>query len=278
MGFGAELSADPFAVAADAATVIRALGGGTPDVAIVLGTGWQPALHQLGEPLRTVPFSELPGFSVPGAQGHEGRLVLLRRGATTVAVLAGRIHLYEGHSAAEVAHAVRSLGLSGARTLVLTNSAGAIRPEYPVGEPVLIRDHLNLTGTSPLLGGPPPPSLAPRFIDMTETYDAWLRQLARQLNPKLREGIYAGVLGPQYETPAEIAMMAAAGAGLVGMSTVVEAIAARHLGIRLLGLSLVTNRAAGMAAGPLDPADVLRVSSAAAPSLGGLLAQLVDKL
>lgn len=239
-------------------------------VAIVLGSGWQEAAAELGTPDTTIPMPELPGFAAPTAQGHIGRVLSVPVGGTDTLVLMGRQHLYEGHSPADVVHPVRTAVAAGVDTVILTNAAGGIRPGLRVGEAVLVRDHLNLTGTTPLTG--------PEFVNMVDTWDPGLRLLARRVDPDLTEGVYAGLTGPQYETPSEIRMLATIGADLVGMSTVLEAIAARALGVRLLGISLVTNLAAGVTGAPLAHADVLAEGRAAAPRLGKLLRGVLEQL
>ncbi|WP_327148288.1 purine-nucleoside phosphorylase [Nocardia sp. NBC_01329] len=239
-------------------------------VAVVLGSGWQDAVAELGTPNAEIPMPELPGFAAPTAQGHVGRVVSVSVGDTDTLVLMGRQHLYEGHGAEEVVHPVRTAVAAGAETVILTNAAGGIRPGLRVGEAVLVRDHVNLTGTTPLAGA--------SFVDMVDAWDPELRHLARRIDPDLTEGVYAGLTGPQYETPAEIRMLATIGADLVGMSTVLEAIAARALGVRLLGISLVTNLAAGVTGAPLTHAEVLAEGRAAAPRLGKLLRGLLEQL
>jgi purine-nucleoside phosphorylase len=193
-------------------------------------------------------------------------------------VLLGRSHLYEGRTPAEVVHAVRTAVMAGTKVVVLTNAAGALNPVLRPGQLVLLRDHLNLTGASPLSGGEPPPAYRSRFVDLTDLYSAQLRQIARSVGPSLAEGVYAALPGPHYETPAEVAMLRAAGADLVGMSTALEAIAARHLGASVLGLSLVTNLAAGVSPTPLDHSEVLAAGATAVPRLGRLLATLLPLL
>lgn len=191
-------------------------------------------------------------------------------GDTPVLLLMGRQHLYEGYDSAEVVHPVCAAVAAGAETVILTNSAGGIRPGLRVGEPVLINDHLNLTARTPLSSA--------TFVDMVDAWDPELRLLAKQVDPGLTEGVYAGLIGPQYETPAEIRMLATIGADLVGMSTVLEAIAGRALGAWLLGVSLVTNAAAGVTGAPLSHAEVLAEGNAAAPRLGKLLRGVVERL
>lgn len=240
------------------------------DVAVVLGSGWSEVAGALGDPLWEGAVADLPGFPTPTAVGHAGRVRALTHGRLRVLALLGRVHVYEGHRPDTVGHAVRTAVSAGCDTALLTNAAGGIRSDLTVGEPVLIADQLNLTGRSPLAG--------PRFVDLTGLYDPDLRTLARTVDPTLAEGVYAGLVGPQFETPAEIGMLATLGADLVGMSTVVEAIAARAAGARLLGVSLVSNLAAGISPVPLSAEDVLAAGRAALPRLGALLAGLLDRL
>jgi purine-nucleoside phosphorylase len=234
------------------------------DVAIVLGSGWRPAASALGTPTATLPQAELPGFAPPTAIGHSGELLSMRIGAQRVLVLVGRVHAYEGHDLRHVVHPVRAACAAGARIVVLTNAAGGLRPDMAAGQPVLISDHLNLTGRSPLVG--------PRFVDLTDAYAPRLRELARQGDPALTEGVYAGLPGPHYETPAEVRMLQTLGADLVGMSTVHETIAARAAGAEVLGVSLVTNLAAGISGEPLSHAEVLATGAASARPIGAQLA------
>jgi purine-nucleoside phosphorylase len=269
---------DPFLAARSAAAALGAATGvARYDVAIVLGSGWSPAADEIGAGGPEVPMGELGGFPSPTVPGHDGTVRALRAGEHRVLVLAGRVHLYEGHAPAAVVHGVRTAAAAGCRAIVLTNAAGAINRSYHVGQPVLIRDHLNLTGCSPLEGPLPPVGYASPFVDLTDLYSARLRAVARTVDPTLEEGVYAGLRGPHFETPAEIEMLASNGADLVGMSTVLEAIAARHLGLEVLGISLVTNAAAGRAAA-LDHAEVLAAGKAAASSIGHLLAGVVAAL
>lgn len=209
-----------------------------------------------------------PGTPATGSRGQ----------AMRVLVFLGRAHLYEGHSPQTVVHGVRTAVAAGCRVVVLTNAAGGIREGLRVGQPVLIRDHLNLTGRSPLAGPPPPAGLPPRFADLTDLYSARLRALARAAAPELAEGVYAALPGPHYETPAEIAMLRTLGADLVGMSTAMEAIAARHLGAEVLAISLVTNLAAGLAGHGLDHAEVVAAGAAAAGRMGSLLGSLLPRV
>ncbi len=262
--------------AASAAAAVLAERTGVPrhDVAVILGSGWKPAADAIGEPTDTVMASELPGFLEPRVEGHGGELRSVLVGDRRVLVCLGRVHAYEGHHLDQVVHAVRTAVLSGCTTVVLTNAAGGISTGLRVGQPVLISDHINLTGRSPLTGPNPDVMLGPRFPDMTDAYSQRLRDLARRFDGSLAEGVYVGVPGPQYETPAEIRMMQGFGADLVGMSTVHETIAARHLGAEVLGISLVTNLAAGL--GPaLDHSDVLAVAAESAQRMGALLAGML---
>jgi len=256
---------DPYAEAKSAARWFLALAGvGSIDLAVVLGSGWREAAATLGATGPGVAMRDLPGFLAPAATGHGGEIFLTRAGDRTVAVLAGRTHFYESRDAVAVAHAVRTMAAAGARGLLLTNAAGSLRAQWPPGTPVLIADHLNLTGASPLLGA--------RFVDLTDAYAERLRAVARTVRPGLPEGVYAQFAGPQYETPAEIRMAGVLGADLVGMSTALETIAARELGLEVLGVSLVTNLAAGLTDAPVAHADVLAAGRAAAGELGALLA------
>jgi purine-nucleoside phosphorylase len=270
---------DPFALAQKAADDLATRTKGASHVAaVVLGSGWQPAADALGETIVSVSTSELPGFAPPTVAGHHGELRSVAVGDKRVLVLLGRNHLYEGRTEAEVVHPVRVAVLSGAPVVILTNAAGGLDPRMRPGQAVLIRDHLNLTGKNPLTGPPPPEELGPRFVDLTTLYPERLRRLAREVDPSLTEGVYAGMLGPSYETPAEVAMLRALGADLVGMSTTLEAIAARHLGAEVLGISLVSNLAAGVADHPLDHAEVLAAGAAAAPGLTRLVEGVVALL
>jgi purine-nucleoside phosphorylase len=275
------IDADPWALVAQAAAAIaERTGVERHDVLVVLGSGWKPAADRFGEVVAEVPTVELPGFPAVHVTGHSGALrSVVTEGGRRVLVLLGRVHAYEGHDLSAVVHAVRSSVRAGCRTVVVTNAAGGLRPGMRPGQPVLISDHINLTGRSPLTGPDAPSELGlPRFVDLTEAYSRRLRDLARRIDPTLEEGVYAGVAGPQYETPAEIRMLQTMGADLVGMSTVHEVIAARHVGAEVLGLSLVTNLAAGLAAEALDHADVLEAGQAAAESMGDLLARVVAAL
>jgi purine-nucleoside phosphorylase len=270
---------DPYALAERAAGEVLAWSGGAvPSVAVVLGSGWLPAANTLGASIDERPTTGLAGFPVPTVTGHHGAVRRLEVGGSGVLVLVGRVHLYEGRTEAEVVHGVRTAVLAGCDTVVLTNAAGSIREEWAPGTAVAITDHLNLTNRSPLSGEPPPEPFGSRFVDLSAAYSPRLRALAQEVSPGLREGVYAALRGPHYETPAEIRMLRAVGADLVGMSTALEAIAARHLGADVLGLSLVTNLAAGVSARPLDHHEVLAAGAAAAPGLGRLLRGVIERL
>ncbi|HLT15524.1 MAG TPA: purine-nucleoside phosphorylase [Acidimicrobiales bacterium] len=272
---------DPWSRSAAAADALAARTGvESHDVLVVLGSGWTPAAERFGEVVAELPMAELPGFPPVGVEGHKGMLrSILAPGGRRLLVLMGRVHAYEGHDLATVVHGVRTAVRAGCGTVVLTNAAGGLREGMRVGQPVLIADHLNLTGRSPLTGPNAPPELGyPRFVDLTEAYSRRLRALAREVDPTLEEGVYAGLPGPQYETPAEIRMLQTLGAHLVGMSTVHETIAARHAGAEVLGLSLVTNLAAGLGGATLDHQEVIEAGQAAAEAMGDLLAQVVGRL
>jgi purine-nucleoside phosphorylase len=250
------------------------------DVAVVLGSGWLPAADQLGQLNAEVSLSQLSGFPAPTVVGHAGvvRSIAGLDGSARILAFLGRVHLYEGYGPARVVHAVRTAVLAGCQVVVLTNAAGGIREGFRVGQPVLLSDHINLTGQSPLFGPPPPSPYDVRFVDMTAAYSPRLRAVAKEVDPSLEEGVYAALAGPQYETPAEVRMARTLGADLVGMSTALETIAARHLGAEVLGCSLVTNIAAGLGPGALDHKEVLDVGQRAAARMGGLLAELIRRL
>jgi purine-nucleoside phosphorylase len=271
----AHVSEDPYVVAEASAARLTDLAG-QPDVAVVLGSGWAPAADAIGPAEAEVPLTELGGFPEPTVAGHTPTVRSVRAGPLRVAVFLGRVHLYEGLSPATVVHGVRTAVRAGTRVVVLTNAAGGIRAGLEVGEPVLIRDHLNLTGKSPLTGAAP--SVGQRFVDLTDLYSARLRALARQADPSLTEGVYAMMPGPHYETPAEITMLGRLGADLVGMSTGLEAIAARQLGAEVLAVSLVTNLAAGLAEQGLSHVDVVAAGRASASRMGTLLAGILPRV
>ena len=236
----------------------------------------EPAADAVGAASAEIPLAELGGFPAPTVAGHTPsvRSVLVRD--RRVLLFLGRVHLYEGLAPSVVVHGVRTAVLAGCRVVVLTNAAGGISPGLSVGQPVLIRDHLNMTGRSPLTGSAP--EAGQRFVDLTDLYSSRLRALARVADPSLVEGVYAMMPGPQYETPAEITMLARLGADVVGMSTVFEAIAAKQMSAEVLGISLVTNLAAGLAGQGLSHAEVIEAGRAAATRMGTLLADLIPQL
>jgi purine-nucleoside phosphorylase len=254
----------------------RATGRSDLKAAVVLGSG----LSALASSLvggSGVPYAEVEGMPRSTVEGHEGRLFSGDVGGNAVLVFAGRVHLYEGRDTREVTYPVRAAIGAGCDTIVLTNAAGGIREGFEVGAPCLISDHLNLTGQTPL-AGPNDDDIGPRFLDLTDVYDPKLRALARTIDPDLDEGVYAGLLGPTYETPAEVRMLRTLGADLVGMSTVIEAIAARYLGARVLGISVVTNLAAGISPTPLSHDEVAMAGVQATERLGRLLHRLLSEL
>lgn len=263
--------------AADA--VARRLGDLRPRVAVVLGSGLGSLADAVRDAVR-IPYRDIPGFPEPGVAGHTGELVGGMLEGVPVVVQSGRFHLYEGHSAATAALPVRVFGRLGVRVLVVTNAAGGVRPTFRPGTLMLIADHINFMFRNPLIG--PVLDGEERFPDMSEPYDAALRlrarEVARELKIPLEEGVYVGLLGPSYETPAEIRMLQRFGADAVGMSTVPEVIAARARGIRCVGFSTITNPAAGLSAEPLSHEEVLRVGREVGDSLGRLVTGLVRQL
>jgi purine-nucleoside phosphorylase len=263
-------TASDLALAETAAAVLVQRLGRRPDAAVVLGTGLSTAAEAIGDPVARVDLSTVPGFPTFGAPGHRPQARLVDVAGQAVLVVLGRVHLYEGRRAGEVAHGVRTAVLAGCRTVVLTNAAGALDPAMAVGEPVLIADHLDLTGTAGPLTGPVD-GRASGFVELTDTWSRRLRALAAGARPGIRSGVYAQMRGPQFETPAEIRMLRALGADLVGMSTVVEAVAARHLGAELLGVSVVTNLAAGLTAAAVPLEQVAAAGATAGPEVGRLV-------
>jgi purine-nucleoside phosphorylase len=261
---------DPETLAALAAKDLTAALGGPHDVAVVMGSGWAPAADAFGAAAGAVAIGELPGFAAPTAVGHGGEVRSVQVGGRRVLLFLGRTHLYEGRGVEPVVHGVRTAAAAGVRTVVLTNAAGGLAPEHRVGQAVVIADHLNLTARSPLVGA--------NFVDLTDLYSARLRSLARELDPSLTEGVYAALPGPHYETPAEIRMLRTLGADLVGMSTALEAIAARAAGLEVFGLSMVTNAAAGITGEKLDHQEVLAAGKAAAGRLGEFLVEFIGRL
>jgi purine-nucleoside phosphorylase len=264
----------------DAAEVVaRRLSGRTPLIGLVLGSGLGGVAASFADPVR-VPYAEIPGFVPPSVAGHAGELVVGGFGGATVACLSGRIHLYEGEATERVVFGVRLLAALGCRAVLLTNAAGGIRSDLGPGSLVVISDHLNLTGKNPLIGALEPGST--RFVDMTTAYDARFRELARDAahaaGLSISEGVYAGVLGPSYETPAEVRMLRALGADAVGMSTVLEVIALREKRVRVGAVSVVTNLAAGLGEGELDHEDVQEKGAGARTALVALLEGWVTRV
>jgi purine-nucleoside phosphorylase len=270
---------NPYELATQAADELRVRSGvDAYDVAIVLGSGWKEGALALGTPFAEVASGTLRGFVTPTVVGHAGQSFSVDVQGVRVALVSGRVHLYEGNTADQVAHPVRTVIAAGAKTVILTNACGGIDRAKGPGSVVVIKDHINLTATSPMEGAPPPAPYGSRFVDLTDLYSKRLRAAAIAAAPELSEGVYAGFRGPHYETPAEIAMARTMGATLVGMSTVLEAIAARHMGAEVLGLSLVSNLAAGVADAPLSHLEVLEAGQKAATSLGELLTRLIPVL
>jgi len=256
--------------ARESAAAIAALTGvPSHEIAVVLGSGWAPAADLLGSTVADIPITDVPHFAAPVVEGHGGRVRSVDADGVPVLVFLGRTHLYEERGVDAVTHGVRTAAAAGCRVVVLTNGCGGLDPSWSPGTPVLIRDHINLTGTSPLHGA--------HFVDLTALYSPRLRAACREIDPTLVEGVYAQFRGPMYETPAEIEMVRAIGGSLVGMSTALEAIVSRSEGMEILGLSLVTNLAAGMSGAPLDHEEVLAAGQAAAERMGNLLAQIIRR-
>jgi purine-nucleoside phosphorylase len=235
-----------------------------------MGSGWLPAADALGTAEHEVPLAELPGFSAPAVQGHGGTVRSVRLGDKRLLIFLGRTHFYEGKGVAAVVHGVRTAAAAGVKTMVLTNGCGGLDPAWAPGTPVLISDHINMTATSPLEGA--------HFVDLTDLYSSRLRALCQQADPSLDEGVYVQLPGPHYETPAEIRMIRTIGGDLVGMSTALEAIAARAAGLEVLGISLVTNAAAGMTGEPLNHEEVLEAGRSAATRMGSLLGDILPRI
>jgi purine-nucleoside phosphorylase len=238
------------------------------DIALVLGSGWLPAVDALGEATAEIATTDLPGFHAAGVVGHSGKIRSLEVAGRRILVFLSRTHFYEGKGVAAVVHPVRTAAAAGCRTIVLTNGCGSLT--FQPGQPVLISDHINLTATSPIEGA--------NFVDLTDLYSPRLRALCQEIDPTLDEGVYVQFPGPHYETPAEIGMVRAIGGHLVGMSTTLEAIAAREAGLEVLGISLVTNLAAGMSGEPLNHEEVIEAGKAAASRMGDLLGQIVPRI
>lgn len=251
-----------------------------PRIGIVLGSGLGAFADQL-EDKSAIPFSEIPHFPLSTVPGHSGKLVVGKVANIPVAVMQGRVHAYEGYSSDEVVFPIRVLGRMGVTQLVLTNAAGGINEGLNRGQLVLISDHINMSGRNPI-AGPADDRLGPRFFDMSEAYSSRLRVLAHEAGHaegfRLDEGVYLSLLGPSFETPAEIRAFRTMGADLVGMSTVQETIAARQMGVEVLGISCVTNLAAGIQAEPLSHEEVIETGRAVEKQLAGLLARLVPMM
>jgi len=259
---------DPHELAQQAASRLAELTGvERHDVALVLGSGWLPAVDALGEVTAEVATTDLPGFSAAAVAGHSGRIRSVRSGDKDLLVFLSRTHYYEGKGVRAVVHGVRTAAAAGCRAIVLTNGCGGLKETWAPGTPVLISDHINLTGRSPIEGA--------NFVDLTDLYSSRLRTMCREVDPSLDEGVYVQFPGPHYETPAEVRMAGILGGTLVGMSTTLEAIAAREAGMEVLGLSLVTNLAAGIGDQPLNHEEVLEAGRAAASRMGALLGRVV---
>lgn len=243
---------------------------------IVLGSGLKGFASQLQDAVH-IPFAEAPGWPVPKVEGHGGALVVGRIGAAWVACLTGRVHLYEGWSPAEVVRCVRTLRVLGVPDFLVTNAAGGIGEDLSAGDLMAITDHINLTGMSPLIG-PHEPKFGPRFPDQTRVWDPKLRKLLVSCGSGLQQGVYAGLLGPTYETPAEVRMLKSLGADAVGMSTVHEAIALNAMGARVCGLSLISNLAAGISEQPLSHDEVMAEGAKAAAALTSLVSEFCRRL
>ncbi len=268
----------PYALAEEAAARLADLTGvARHDVALVLGSGWLPAAEALdptGENTTELSVTDLPGFAASAVAGHSGKVRSIRLpgvdGDRHLLAFLSRTHYYEGKGVPAVVHGVRTAAAAGCRAIVLTNGCGGLKEGWTPGTPVLISDHINLTGQSPIVGA--------TFVDLTDLYSTRLRELCREVEPGLDEGVYVQFPGPHYETPAEVRMAGILGGQLVGMSTTLEAIAAREAGMEILGISLVTNLAAGLSGEPLDHSEVLEAGRAAATRMGALLGEVVPRI
>jgi purine-nucleoside phosphorylase len=261
----------PQQLAEQGAVRLRELTGvQTHDVALVLGSGWLPAVDALGDATAEIATTDLPGFSAAAVAGHSGKIRSVHAGDRNLLVFLSRTHYYEGKGVDAVVHGVRTAAAAGCRAIVLTNGCGGLKEAWTPGTPVLISDHINLTGRSPIHGA--------HFVDLTDLYSSRLRAMCRDVDPSLDEGVYVQFPGPHYETPAEIGMVRAIGGHLVGMSTTLEAIAAREAGLEVLGISLVTNLAAGISGEPLNHEEVLEAGRAAASRMGELLGRIVPRI
>lgn len=264
----------------DAADAIRSRVPEIPEIAIVLGSGLSDFANSLGDAV-TMPYAELPHWPASRVIGHPGKLVVGKAGRRTIAALAGRCHLYEGHDAGRVAFAVRALGLLGVKTLILTNAAGGVNTGFSQGALMVIDDHINLTGHNPLVGDNDE-RFGPRFPDMTEVYSSRLRGIADRAGTAIKlllpHGVYVALMGPSYETPAEIRYLRTIGADAVGMSTVPEAIVARHMKMDVLGISCITNMAAGVLPQPLDHTEVMETAARVRGQFIALLEGIIGQL
>ncbi len=262
---------DPSTLAHEAAGAIaEATGVAKHDLAVVLGSGWGQAAELIGETTHTLDAATIPGFHAPAVPGHKGHISsILARDGKRVLVLGARSHFYEGRGVRAVVHPIRTAAAAGCTQLVLTNGCGGLNPNWAPGTPVLISDHINLTAASPLEGA--------TFVDLTDLYSSRLRRIAREVDPSLDEGVYAQFTGPHYETPAEVQYAKVIGANLVGMSTALEAIAARHAGMEVFGISLVTNLAAGISDMALSHEEVIEAGQAAGPRISKLLAEIISR-
>ena len=257
--------------AKESAALIAQLSGiEQHDIAIVLGSGWVPAAEKIGDQVAEFSVTDVPHFSAPAVAGHAGRIRSVKVNGKRVLVFLGRTHFYEGKGVDAVTHVVRTAAAAGCETMILTNGCGGLNPEWTPGTPVLIKDHINFTGNSPLHGA--------HFVDLTDLYSSRLRAMCHEVDPDLPEGVYVQFPGPMYETPAEITMVRNMGGTLVGMSTALEAIVARSLGMEILGISLVTNLAAGMSGEPLNHEEVLQAGADAAVRMGDLLAKIIARI
>lgn len=263
-----------------ASNVVKSVLRGAPRLAVILGSGLGGFADTIEERV-FLPYSKIPYFPTPSVEGHAGRLVFGRVYSYPICVMQGRIHYYEGYSPADVVFPLRVLGMSEIEALVITNAAGAVNPTLQPGDLMMISDHLNLTGMNPLIG-PNVEKLGTRFPDMSEAYSRELRdearKAARRLRIPLKEGVYAGLSGPSYETPAEIRMLRILGAEAVGMSTVSEVIAANHMGIKVLGISCITNLASGVTKGRLSHQEVKETGARVTVPLSALLRELVGPI
>lgn len=263
---------DPETLAQEAATVIaERTGVAQHDIALTLGSGWGGAADLIGEVVASIDAAEVPGFHASAVVGHGGKLTSIKlKSGKHALVIGARTHYYEGKGVRAVAHGVRTAAAAGAKICILTNGCGSTVTEWGPGTAVLIADHLNLTATSPIEGA--------NFVDLTDLYSSRLRGIAKEIDPDLPEGVYTQFPGPHYETPAEVRMARTLGGDLVGMSTALEAIAAREAGMEILGISLVTNHAAGFAPAALNHSEVLEAGREAGPRISRLLADIVGKI